>query len=542
MSNIYSGLNKISGGGGNSLTPQQENKLNKVKIDGDGTKVLADNGEYVEVSSSNIDIKIWSKTSTETYNVNDLVGFENQLYQCITENTDRDTFDFTKYIPISAITFIDIVDYEALTLTDDDRTLFIVNDNGKYSLYSGKICVSSGSGVEIDDVNLNLINKTLSSKKITELDNLNKEQIINDIQSIIGNLSDCNIIGATDIIYALNKLNSQDVNSVGLTDNIITVDYKNGKKDTCDLSTIMSSINIGDLSNVNDNGVLDKQVLAYDIATSKYIPTSIDNTNIIDEAKKYTDDKYKTVMALKPKIVSNKPTSSEAIDNQWYLYNDGTSNCMTIYSDGVEFTMDVGNITLDNYVNKTTDVSSIFTGEELDTSKIADIGALQNLLSIVNNNLDKKVNKIDIIDDLVHSDIDKPVSAKQAKLLKDMIDDISLTISGSGSVVMKKYFDNVNKGDTLTYDSIIPLKDSCIINVFEAEDGSTNLTESFKDFSETTKNDFIGDEIIIDDEGLKIKNEYVINSVFNSDNNLYETNLNDFINNNIISITEEMVQ
>ena len=158
MTAIYSGINPISGG--NSLSQQDKDKLSKLKIDGDGTKVLADNGEYIKVSSSGIDIKIWSKTSTETYNVNDLVGFENQLYQCVTENSDRDTFDFTKYIPISAITFIDKVDYDALTLTDTDRTLFIVNDNDKYSLYSGKICVSNGNGVDYateDDI-LDLFN------------------------------------------------------------------------------------------------------------------------------------------------------------------------------------------------------------------------------------------------------------------------------------------------------------------------------------------------------------------------------------------------
>ena len=146
MAQLFSGVESIIGG--NSLSQEEKDKLNKLKTDGDGTKFLADNGEYIKVSSSGIDIKIWSKTSTETYNVNDLVGFENQLYQCVTENSDRDTFDFTKYIPISAITFIDKVDYDALTLTDTDRTLFIVNDNSKYSLYSGKNCISSGSGVE----------------------------------------------------------------------------------------------------------------------------------------------------------------------------------------------------------------------------------------------------------------------------------------------------------------------------------------------------------------------------------------------------------
>ena len=238
MSSIYSGLNKISGGGGDSLTPQQENKLNKVKIDGDGTKVLADNGEYVEVSSSNIDIKIWSTSSTETYKVNDLVSFENQLYQCITENSDRDTFDFTKYIPISAITFIDKADYDALTLIDDDRTLFIVNNNNKYSLYSGKICVSNGSGVEIDDDNPSSTT-TYSASKI-ESDFLGQNDL-DDAKLEIENSVKVDFFSkqeAKDYIDARLDKKVDKVDNMGLSKNNFTDAYKD-TLDNLDLDDVV---------------------------------------------------------------------------------------------------------------------------------------------------------------------------------------------------------------------------------------------------------------------------------------------------------------
>ena len=43
MASIYSGLTPISGG--SSLSQEEKGKLAKIKTDGDGTKVLADNGE-----------------------------------------------------------------------------------------------------------------------------------------------------------------------------------------------------------------------------------------------------------------------------------------------------------------------------------------------------------------------------------------------------------------------------------------------------------------------------------------------------------------
>ena len=50
MSTLFSGLDPISG---SSLSLQDKEKLNKLKIDGDGTKVLSDNGEYILIDNEN---------------------------------------------------------------------------------------------------------------------------------------------------------------------------------------------------------------------------------------------------------------------------------------------------------------------------------------------------------------------------------------------------------------------------------------------------------------------------------------------------------
>ena len=166
---------------------------------------------------------------------------------------------------------------------------------------------------------------------------------------------------------------------------------------------------------------------------------------------------------------------------------------------------------------------------------------LDDLLSIINTALGKKVNTSDIIDDLQHTDIDKPLSAKQGKELKRLIDNISISVSGGGSVVLKKSFENVTANTVNKFDSPLHLDNACMINVYKIQSGSTNLNDSLKTLKSNTKQDFIKneDEIIIDDNGAKVKDKYTLNSSLNSDG-LYEVSLSDFVNVSEI-ITSEVI-
>ena len=66
MPSIFSGLDPISSSSGSSLSSQDQEKLNKLKIDGDGTKVLSDNGEYIlNIDKASITTTIDS-TSTDS--------------------------------------------------------------------------------------------------------------------------------------------------------------------------------------------------------------------------------------------------------------------------------------------------------------------------------------------------------------------------------------------------------------------------------------------------------------------------------------------
>ena len=110
-----------------------------------------------------------------------------------------------------------------------------------------------------------------------------------------------------------------------------------------------------------------------------------------------------------------------------------------------------------------------------------------------------------------------------------MIEDVNINISGGASVVMKKYFDNVVANTDYSFDSPMPLNDCAIIQCYNAESGSANQTDTLKEFANYTKQDFIkNNDFSIDDSGARIKDEYTLNSTFNSDN-LYEVKISSFI-------------
>ena len=189
-------------------------------------------------------------------------------------------------------------------------------------------------------------------------------------------------------------------------------------------------------------------------------------------------------------------------------------------------TDNAGSVDFTKYVNKTTDLASGFTGSEIDKTKVTTIKELDDLLTLVNTSLSKKVNTSDIIDDCLHTDIDKPVSARVAKELKNKIEDITISVSGSGSVVLKKLFENVTANTVNKFDSPLPLDNACMINVYKLQSGNTNLNDSLKALENNTKQDFIknDDEIVIDDKGAKIKDSYEYNSILNS-NGFYESKI-----------------
>ena len=369
-----------------------------------------------------------------------------------------------------------------------------------------------------------------------------------EIEKTIGDINNLSVVGVRDLVSAVNKLNSNDIRTINMSNGIIKITYKNDNTMELDINTINDNIQLTNLADVDDEGIVDGQVLAFDSASNKYVPISISGSTVLLEAKAYTDEKVSTINKPSGKVVDSKPTydsstgeityiisgvSDTTTDTDiWFYYQENSVWQQTLFIDGVEVTLDVnGELTLDEYVNKTTDIASSFSGEENDTSKVADIQALKDLLNIVNTKLGTKINTTDIIDDYYHEDTDKPVSARMVKELKTLIDNKIISIEGSGSIILKKTFENIVSGDTYVFEAPVDINNTCIIDVYKQEGNTLNLNGTLKAFDNTTKQDFIknDEEVTIDSEGFRIKDEFEYTSTYNTDNGFYEIGLSDLI-------------
>ena len=592
---------KIWTSGENYLTNEYvvyDYKLYQVNQDINGDTTFDESKYDLIIGGSNVkDIPLWK--SGKDYLINDEVKYNNNIYQCIkahtsfvfedetdnwikiiddyvvltqkqqdyiiknnliedklyvvTDVSDEDssggstsgTNDYVDLINKPSINNIELVGNKKLsdlgidTLEDEFKD-YVTNTEykkGKY-VFNNNILYK----VSQDFTSTDIVTDTLNGNLVkyvggTDYDDTTIKKNISDINKAIGDINGLTIVGAKDLVSAVNKLDLSFMQSFvyNIKDGkkLLTIIYKNGNTTDIDLSAIITSTNIGELANVDDTGITDKQLLGYDSSTGKYIPITIDNSNILQEAKDYTDKQINTINHVEGKVVDSKPTivnngdgtysiiyikdgtSTTTTDtNIWFFYNTGTNTyAQTIFIDGVEITLSMnGSIDLTDYVNKTTDLASGFTGSEIDKTKVTTIKELDDLLAIINTSLDKKVNTSDIINDLAHEDINKPLSAKQGKELKKLIDDISISVTGGGSVVLKKLFENVTANTVNKFDSPLPLDNACMINVYKIQEGSTNLNEVLEEFKNNTKQDFIKneDEISIDDNGGKIKDKYEI--------------------------------
>ena len=82
-----------------------------------------------------------------------------------------------------------------------------------------------------------------------------------------------------------------------------------------------------------------------------------------------------------------------------------------------------------------------------------------------------------------------------------------------------------------------------IVQVWEFEEGGTDITTVAKTFNNhTNENFFYDDNIEFTDDVCKVKDEFVLNNTLNDTTGLYETKLNksDFIE--LISLTSEVIE
>ena len=267
----------------------------------------------------------------------------------------------------------------------------------------------------------------------------NKSDISNLKTNInkIGDLATLQTTDKTSVINAINELNSKFMQSMTYANKKLTITYKNGLTFDIDLSSIITDTNIGELSNVNDTGVADKQTLIFDAASNKYIPGTIDTSQTLKDSKDYTDKQIAAISHADAISCDEKPSlSGDTVTykkggatettqnlNTWFYYQNAEGNWQqTIFIDSVEVTIAMTGVDLTDYVSKSKDVVSTYTGTEVDKNKVVDIAALDALKALINTDLSKKVNTTDIVDALTSNATDKPLSANQGNVIKTELD------------------------------------------------------------------------------------------------------------------------
>lgn len=143
------------------------------------------------------------------------------------------------------------------------------------------------------------------------------------------------------------------------------------------------------------------------------------------DSKSYTDTSIQNAIKQTAIVCDAKPTISGDIityqkdgntynipsDNKTkFYYTTNGINYSTIWIDGTEFTDTLDSVNFADYVSKTNDVVSSYTGEEADKTKIPDLAALDDLKDIVDDELAEKVN-VDDIESVVSSSSDNPVAS-----------------------------------------------------------------------------------------------------------------------------------
>ena len=321
---------------------------------------------------------------------------------------------------------------------------------------------------------------------------------ISKVEENIGDVTTIKISSVSDLVSAINALYNSFMSGITYADKKLTINYRNGQKTELDLSPIIVDTNLSELSNVDDTGITDGQLLKYDTATSKYIPTTIDTAKVLADAKKYADDEIAKMNHMDAIAVDEKPTYSDGTINYvkngetlttensdlWFYYNVDGMNYQTLFIDGVEFTVSVdGDIDFKDFVSKTNDITDTYTGEETDKTKVANIGALDALYTIVVTALGKKVNTVDIVDSLVSDATDKPLSAAQGKALdekkldvEDVVDNLTTTdtdkpLSANQGKVLDNKISEMNKSTKEQFGVV----EGSFIHIEDSVDG--NATE-----------------------------------------------------------------
>lgn len=272
--------------------------------------------------------------------------------------------------------------------------------------------------------------------------NAQLESRISTLEDNQGDMSTLEVAGVNDLVSAINALNGKGLSTITYTEPNLVLNYLDGSTITFNVrDSILRETQIGELANVTDTTIQNTNVLQYDSSILGYKPYDIATalTDLLQDAKDYTDQEIAGSVRNEAISCDSKPQYDSVNDQVIYFQNEVahvTSHTDTRFYymtadgaycsswvSGVEYTYNVADVDLDTFVSKLTDIVSTYNESMADKAKVPDIAALDALLSLIKTDyLVLKVNKTDIVDNLLSNDGEKPLSAKQGKELKTLVD------------------------------------------------------------------------------------------------------------------------
>ena len=288
----------------------------------------------------------------------------------------------------------------SITITDASGTpkTFIVKDG-------------TGENNVIESIKLNGTELPIDENKSVDIAGVASEDALQDVAAAVGDIATIEIESVTDLVTAINLLYNSSLDSITYSNKELTIKYKNKKQYVLDITPIITDINIGELKNINDTDIADKQVLAYDIATQKYIPLTIDLAKVLQDSKDYTDKQLSSFNSMDVIVVDAKPAIQDGIityikngeiqttenSDIWFYYTVDGRNYQTLFVDGVEFTVSVdGDINFKDYITKSSDLTDEYTGTDIDKTKVPTIAALDALYTLLTTAIGNKANKTEL--------------------------------------------------------------------------------------------------------------------------------------------------
>jgi hypothetical protein len=279
------------------------------------------------------------------------------------------------------------------------------------NLLNNKVDKVSGKGLSTNDFT-DAYKQQIDDNK-TAIDTLNGgSSVVGSVDSKVATAySNATSYTDTECTKKVDKVSGKGLSTNDFTDELKTkLDNLENYDDTALGNRVTANENAITVLNGDTtvNGSVDKKVATCLTDSKSYTDTSIQNairqTAIVCDSKPtlsgttityYQDGVEKT-------ITSDNKTK--------FYYTDNNVNYSTIFIENTEFTDTVASVNFSDYVSNTNDVTSTYSGSDADKTKIPNIGAMDALKTLVDTELDEKVNVSDV-ESSVSSSSDNPVKS-----------------------------------------------------------------------------------------------------------------------------------